>query len=166
MQDSWSSRFNMIIQIKKLNDSGIMPTRGSDSSAGYDLYSTEDYVLAYGERRLFKTGISMKIPDGYYGRIAPRSGLAYKEGLDTMAGVIDSDYLGDIGVILINLKKEYVKYEGDKHAKLEGVPVEITKGMRIGQIIFEKHHEVYFHCVDELEQTSRGKSGLGSTGTH
>ena len=156
----------MIIQIKKLDDSGIMPTRGSDSSAGYDLYSTEDYVLAYGERRLFKTGISMKIPDGYYGRIAPRSGLAYKEGLDTMAGVIDSDYLGDIGVILINLKKEHFWYEGDKLTKLEGVPVEITKGMRIGQIIFEKHHEVYFHCVDELEQTSRGKSGLGSTGTH
>ena len=156
----------MIIQIKKLNDSGIIPTRGSDNSAGYDLYSTEDYVLAYGERRLFKTGISMKIPDGYYGRIAPRSGLAFKEGLDTMAGVIDSDFLGDIGVILINLKKEYVKDEGDRHAKLEGVDVEITKGMRIGQIIFEKHHEAYFHRVNELDKTSRGENGLGSTGTH
>ena len=77
------------IQIKKANDTITTPTHGTDFSAGYDLYSTEEYTLKPLERKLFKTGITVAIPYGMYGRIAPRSGLAYKDGLDVMAGVID-----------------------------------------------------------------------------
>ena len=93
----------MNISIKKLNELAIIPTRGSEHAAGHDLYATEEYTLKPLERKLFKTGISMAITEGMYGRIAPRSGLAYKAGIDVMAGVIDEDYRGDVGVILINL---------------------------------------------------------------
>jgi dUTP pyrophosphatase len=86
------------VSITKLNKSAIVPTRGSMKAAGYDLYTTEFHVLKPGERKLFKTGLSMAIPSGMYGRIAPRSGLALKNGLDVLAGVIDEDYRGEIGI--------------------------------------------------------------------
>ena len=79
----------MIIKIKKLIDDAIVPCRGSEHAAGYDLYSLESYELEVGERHAFKTGISMEIPNNLYGRIAPRSGLAVKKGIDTLAGTID-----------------------------------------------------------------------------
>jgi len=78
-----------ILQIKKLNPLAMTPIRGSSKSAGYDLFSTEDFVLMPMKRHLFKTGLSISIPQGIYGRIAPRSGLAFKDGIDTLAGVID-----------------------------------------------------------------------------
>ena len=140
----------MQIQIKKLNDKAIIPTYGSSLAAGCDLYSTEFYVLKPGERKLFKTGISMTIPDGFYGRIAPRSGLAYKDGIDVLGGVIDSDYLGDVGILLINLGS---------------VEKNIFVGDRIAQIIFENCTRAEFFETDKLEQTTRSENGFGSTGT-
>ena len=86
----------------------MIPARANKTDAGYDLWSVESYTLKPLERKLFKTGISVEIPEGHYGRIAPRSGLAYKHGLDVLAGVIDSSYRGEIGVILINLSNEEV----------------------------------------------------------
>lgn len=140
---------NMVtIKIKKSNDLAKTPTRGSDFAAGYDLYSTEDYTLKPLERKLFKTGISIAIPNGLYGRIAPRSGLAYKDGLDVMAGVIDEDYRGDVGVILINL--------GDK-------PKEIKTGDKIAQIIFENYTAATFEDSAELPASVRAEGGFGST---
>lgn len=136
------------LQFKKLSTTAIMPTRGSASAAGYDLYSTEDYTLKPLERKLFKTGISMAIPQGLYGRIAPRSGLAYKDGIDTMAGVIDEDYRGDVGVILINLG------QADKSIKA---------GDKIAQIIFEHYNAMTFEEVAELATTIRAEGGFGST---
>lgn len=138
------------MKIKKLLDNAVTPKKGSDGAAGYDLYSTDSYTLKPGERRLFKTGISMAIPSHLYGRVAPRSGLAYKSGIDVMAGVIDSDYRGDIGVILINHGvHNFVVNEGD----------------RIAQLIFEKIGYVdYFDVVDELPDSVRGEGGYGHTG--
>jgi len=77
------------MKLKKLLENAIIPTKGSNGAAGYDLYATENCKLKPGERKLFKTGISLAIPQHLYGRIAPRSGLAYKHGIDVLAGVID-----------------------------------------------------------------------------
>jgi dUTP pyrophosphatase len=92
----------------------------------------------------------MEIPDGYYGRIAPRSGWALKYGVDTLAGVIDSDYRGEVGVILYNTDKE--------------IPFNIKMGDRIAQIVFEKYYTFDIEVSDEISKTSRGDGGFGSTG--
>ena len=112
----------MFVYVKKLNPLAGIPTRANSSDAGFDLYSTETYLLKPFERKLFKTGISIEIPTGNYGRIAPRSGLAYKHGIDTLAGVLDSNFRGEVGVILINL--------GDKD-------FQVSQGERIAQLIIE-----------------------------
>ena len=137
------------IQIKKLSELAKIPTRGSIFAAGYDLYSTEDYTLNPLERYLFKTGISIAIPQGNYGRIAPRSGLAYKDGIDVMGGVIDQDYRGNVGVILINF--------GSSEKK-------ITNGEKIAQLIIEPYVSVIFQETDNLPETNRGSGGFGSSG--
>ena len=133
---------------KKTNPLAITPSRGSDFAAGYDLYSTEEYTLKPLERKLFKTGISIAIPGGLYGRVAPRSGLAYKDGIDVMAGVIDEDYRGDVGVILINLGSV------DKAIKPED---------KIAQIIFEHYNEATLSEVADLPPSVRGAGGFGSS---
>jgi len=136
------------IAFNKSNELAKTPTRGSDFAAGYDLYSTEEYTLKPLERHLFKTGLSIAIPTGLYGRIAPRSGLAYKDGLDVMAGVIDEDYRGDVGVILINLGS---------------VDKKIAVGDKIAQIIFENYTVATFVDTNDLSKTLRGVGGFGST---
>jgi dUTP pyrophosphatase len=137
----------MNVKIKKLNDKAVMP-QWNNKSAGCDLFSTEEHIILPGERHLFKTGISMAIPEGLYGRIAPRSGLAFKYGFDVMAGVIDEDYRGEIGVILINLGQ---------------TPVTVLEGDKIAQLIIEKCHRVAFEWADSLDETVRGAGGYGST---
>ena len=136
------------VSITKLESKAIVPTRGSTGAAGYDLCTTEFGILKPGERKLFKTGLSMSIPSGMYGRIAPRSGLAYKKGIDVMAGVIDEDYRGEIGVILINLGQE---------------DVNVVVGDKIAQIIFEFYNTVDFVETTGLDNTQRGEGGFGST---
>lgn len=136
------------LQVKKLNELAVLPSKGSPQSAGYDLATIEEYTLAPMERKLFKTGLSLAIPQGMYGRIAPRSGLAFKDGIDVLAGVIDEDYRGEIGVVLINLGKTEKKFNvGDK----------------VAQIIFEIYNNVDPQFVAELNQTVRGSGGFGST---
>lgn len=138
----------MNVQIKKLNDNAIIPV-WNNKSAGCDLSSIEAHVLKPGERKLFKTGLSIAIPSRLYGRIAPRSGLAYKSGIDVLAGVIDEDYRGEIGVILINLGQE------DKV---------VNVGDKIAQLIFENCYRADFEVVTDLDDTNRGAGGFGSTG--
>ena len=138
------------IEIKKLSENAIIPTQGTVYAAGYDLYAAEDAVIVCGSRKLVKTNISMSIPAGYYGRIAPRSGLAYKNGIDVLAGVIDSDYRGDIGVILYNTDKN--------------IDFGIKKGDRIAQIIFETCYSASFSEIQDLNETARQSGGFGSTG--
>ena len=138
------------INVKKLSENATIPTQGTVFAAGYDLYAAEDAVVVCGTRKLIKTNISMEITPGYYGRIAPRSGLAYKNGIDVLAGVIDSDYRGDIGVILYNTDANI-----DFHVK---------KGDRIAQIIFEACYSATLNNVDNLDNTLRQSCGFGSTG--
>lgn len=139
----------MKIEIKKLSENATLPTQGSEYAAGYDLYAAEQGVVPSECRLLIKTNISVSIPDGYYGRIAPRSGLAYKSGIDVMAGVIDADYRGDIGVILYNTDVKDFEFQ---------------KGDRIAQLIIEKCHKVEWQEVSELEDSVRSEGGFGSTG--
>lgn len=141
------------MNIKLLSDKAVVPSKGSSLAAGYDLYSTESHTINPGERKVFKTGISLAIPQGYYGRIAPRSGLAVKHGIDILAGVIDSDYRGEIMVSLINLSSESLTLPIIKDGKETA----------IAQIIFEKHHNVNFDVVENLDTTFRGSGGFGST---
>lgn len=137
----------MKVKIKKLNDAAVVPV-WNNKSAGCDLSSLESYVLKPGERKLFKTGLSIAIPTGLYGRVAPRSGLAYKSGIDVMAGVIDEDYRGEVGVILINLGQD------DKS---------IVAGDKIAQLIFENYTRCEFELENNLDETNRGNGGFGST---
>jgi dUTP pyrophosphatase len=138
------------INVKKLSENATIPTQGTKFAAGYDLYAAEDEVVVCGTRKLIKTNISMEITPGYYGRIAPRSGLAYKSGIDVLAGVIDSDYRGDIGVILYNTDKN--------------IDFKIKKGDRIAQIIFEACYSATLNTVENLDNTLRQGGGYGSTG--
>lgn len=140
----------MNIQIKKLSDQAKIPTQGSKYAAGYDLYAAEEVLVNTMGRKLVKTNISISVPEGYYGRIAPRSGLAYKNGIDVLAGVIDSDYRGDIGVILFNSD--------------HNLDFQVNVGDRIAQIIIEKCHSVNWDTVENLEASVRSEKGFGSSG--
>jgi dUTP pyrophosphatase len=139
----------MQVQIKKIHDDAHSPSRNSAGDAGYDLYAIGHDIIKAGERQLVSTGISISIPRGYYGRVAPRSGLALRDGIDVLAGVIDAGYRGEVGVILMNF--------GDKNFAFR-------KGDRIAQLIIEKCHEVEWQEVDELNGTTRGDDGFGSSG--
>jgi len=138
------------IPIKLLSNLAKPPTQGTQFSAGYDLYSAEYVVLPKLGRKLIKTNVSMAIPMNHYGRIAPRSGLAYKNGIDILAGVIDSDYRGDIGIILYNTDKDS--------------DFEVKIGDKIAQIIIEHCSSVNFIKTENLPITKRGEGGYGHTG--
>ena len=99
---SSSSALRLLVQRHPAHPLAKLPTRGSALAAGYDLYSAEKVVLPRGGRKVVQTGICLAIPTGHYGRVAPRSGLASKHGIDTGAGVIDEDYRGLLGVLLFN----------------------------------------------------------------
>ena len=126
----------------------IMPTRGTDGAAGYDLYAIEDVTINCFQFIPVSTGVSMAIPTGHYGRIAPRSGLSVKHGVMVGAGVIDSDYRGEIKVALATLNGVY----------------EFKKGDRIAQIIIEPVVTPELVQVDSLDDSERGDGGFGSTG--
>jgi len=136
------------MKVHLIDEKARVPTRGSDLAAGYDLYSTESHTLQQFDRVAVGTGITVGIEPGWYGRIAPRSGLAAKHGIDVLAGVIDADYRGEVLVVLINLGK--LRYD-------------ISVGDRIAQIIFEP---CWYGCLEfsSLSDSERGSSGLGSTG--
>jgi dUTP pyrophosphatase len=140
----------MDISIKLLSDLARMPTQGTAFSAGYDLYAAESAVIPKFSRKLIKTNISLAIPINYYGRIAPRSGLAFKNGIDVLAGVIDSDYRGDIGVIL---------YNTDNNNDFS-----VAVGDKIAQIIIEQCVHSDFVKVKELSGSKRDKGAYGHTG--
>ena len=142
---------NFSMNIKKLNENATVPTYGSVSAAGADLYSCETVTVAPGETVLVHTGIAMSIPDGYVGLIYARSGLATKRGLApaNKVGVIDSDYRGEVMVALHN------------HGKVEQT---VDAGERIAQIVFTPYVAADFSVVEELDSTDRGAGGFGSTG--
>jgi len=135
--------------VKKLDESAVAPSRGSELAAGYDLSSIVDVVVPSLGRVAVSTGIAVKVPVGTYGRVAPRSGLAFKHGIDVLAGVVDADYRAEVKVILYNTS---------------GVDYEIKKGDRVAQLVIEKIEMLDVALVDELDETVRGGGGFGSTG--
>jgi dUTP pyrophosphatase len=138
------------LKFRKLHTEARLPTRGSRFAAGLDLYSVEGLTIRAGERAVVRTGLSVAIPVGFYGRVAPRSGLAIEHGLDVLAGVIDSDYRGELRCAIINLGRE---------------PVSIEVGQRVAQLIIETIATPEPAWADELEETARGAGGFGSTGS-
>lgn len=137
------------LHFKKLDPRALLPTRGSSFAAGLDLYSLEPLVLDPGQRMTARTGLAVAVPAGYYGRVAPRSGLASKQGLDVLAGVIDADYRGEIGCLLHNTGAETIA---------------LPEQSKICQLIIEKIITPAAVWADDLSNTERGSGGFGSTG--
>ncbi len=142
---------NIEVKIKKLTESAIIPTYGSEFSAGADLYSVESSTIPPHKTVLIKTGISLEIPQGFVGLIYARSGISVKRDLApaNKVGVIDSDYRGEILVALHN--------HGDDMQS-------VSAGERIAQIVFTPYYKAEFNCQDSLNETLRGENGFGSTG--
>ncbi len=128
-----------------------LPSYKTAAAAGMDLSAAEDGVIAPGERKLIPTGISMEIPDGFEGQIRPRSGLAINYGIGMLnaPGTIDSDYRGEVKIILFNSG---------------ATPFTYKCGDRIAQIVFSKIYRASLETVEQLSQTKRGTGGFGSTG--
>jgi dUTP pyrophosphatase len=139
----------MSLGVKKLTYDAILPTRGSDGAVGYDLYSNCDGVIEGGNRGLISTGIAVSLPPGVYGRVAPRSGLAMKNGIQVGAGVIDPDYTGELKVLLFN--------HGSKD-------LEVKMGDRVAQLVLERCETPPVEEIGLLQETIRGDGGFGSTG--
>ena len=141
------------LKIKKLDKNAIIPkaVHGMKEDAGLDLHSIEENILMPGDFLLFKTGISIELPSFYVGKVAPRSGLAYKYGVTVLnaEGTIDPGYRGDVGVILVNHGWE---------------PYEVKKGDRIAQLIIHKYEPVNLIELDNLEISQRGDAGFGDSG--
>jgi dUTP pyrophosphatase len=137
------------IKIKKLAEGARLPARASQHDAGADLFCLEGFTLAPGERKLIPTGLAIEVPPGYYGRVGPRSGLAVKQGIDTMAGIVDSGYRGHLQVLLINLGRDPISFEA---------------GARIAQLVIERIAVCDFEWAEELSDTERGAGGFGSSG--
>ena len=148
-KESTPSIVKNTLKVKKLSENSTIPKRGSTYAAGYDLYSAYDLEVPAKGKALVKTDISIAIPTKCYGRIAPRSSVAWKHHIDVGAGVIDSDYRGNIGVVLFN------------HSD---VTYKINKGDRIAQIILERIITPDVEEIDELPETKRGSKGFGSSG--
>jgi dUTP pyrophosphatase len=132
-------------------DGLALPTRATPGAAGYDIASAEDGALAPMERRLFRTGFAIAVPEGFECQVRPRSGLALRHGvtLPNTPATIDSDYRGELMIMLVNLGAERF---------------EITRGMRIAQLVIARVEPVSFQPVAELPDTARGAGGFGSTG--
>ena len=148
-----------------------MPNKAHAWDAGYDLYAAESLSIGPMERKVVHIGIEIELPTGYYGRIAPRSGLAVKSGIDVLAGVVDCGYRDEIRVVLINLNLPQILFanQNDKrgitNTRLFGDKNrhDINVGDRIAQLIVEKCHNVTWLEGDDLSQTDR-KGGFGSSG--
>ena len=140
-----------MLRVKKLHKEAVLPVRGSPGAAGYDLTSTESHIILPGHRAIVGTGIALELPEGTYGRVAPRPGLAVKNGLQVGAGVVDRDYRGELKVVIFNhdISNSYT----------------IKPGYRVAQLVLEKIDcpEVE-EILDTLQETERGDGGFGSTG--
>ncbi len=149
MESTLTKMNSVRIKIKKLSLDAIIPSYAHEGDAGMDLFSSEEIVIAGGERKLVKTGISIELPEGFVALIWDKSGLALKNGIKTMGGVIEHTYRGEYGIILFNSSKEDFK---------------IKKGQKIAQILIQPIFTANIEEVEELTKTKRGSSGFGSTG--
>ena len=141
------------IQLQRLpHGEGLpIPARATEHAAGLDVVAAEDLTLEPGQRHAVATGFAIAIPEGYEVQVRPRSGLALKHGITCLnaPGTIDSDYRGEVKVILANLGSE---------------PFEVRRGERIAQLVPATVLQADFREVEQLSETSRGAGGFGSTG--
>lgn len=142
------------IKLKIINHSGMpLPEYKTEHSAGIDLMAAIDEAITLKplQRKLIKTGLFIQLPVGFEAQVRPRSGMALKHGITVLntPGTIDSDYRGEIGVILVNLSEEEYR---------------IQRGERIAQLVIARHERAVFIEVEQLEETIRGEGGFGSTG--
>ena len=140
-----------VIYVKKLDSYAVEPTQATSGSSGFDVTCVQSHIIPPGERLVCPTGLAFGIPQGYEIQVRPRSGLAAKKGITVLnaPGTIDSDYTGEVCVILLNT--------GDEH-------VRILMGERIAQLVVAKISDPFFVPTDELRATFRGDDGFGSTG--
>lgn len=135
--------------IVKVSGTGAPPEYATEGAAGADLRAAADAVLEPGARAAVPTGLRLEIPPGHVGLVWPRSGLAVRHGIDTLAGVIDSDYRGEVAVVLVNHGTETVR---------------IAAGDRIAQFLVQKVERARFEASDALAASARDAGGFGSTG--
>ena len=143
----------MEIELKLLDKEMTPPAYAYEGDAGCDLYSRVDKTLKPGERAMIPTGVAIAIPDGYAGFVQPRSGLAAKHGVSIVntPGLIDSKYRGEVCVILVNHDPQ--------------TDFQINRGDRIAQLVIQRVEHAKFRLVDELDETTRGAGGFGSSDT-
>ncbi|MFC1705023.1 dUTP diphosphatase [Nanoarchaeota archaeon] len=143
----------MKLKIQKVVDDVKVPSYAHPGDAGMDLYAAEECVLKPGERKLINTGIKIGLPVGYEAQVRPKSGLALKHGISIVntPGTVDAGYRGLVGVIAINHGTEEFKVE---------------KNQKIAQMVINKIEAADIEEVPELDDTTRGEGGFGSTGTH
>jgi dUTP pyrophosphatase len=151
-----------VLKVKKMHRDSLLPTRGSDKAAGYDVYAyvpdetfddgtviKKEIVIDPKQRKLVGTGLMVIVPEGHYGRVAPRSGLAVKKCVDVAAGVVDEDYRGELKVVLVN--------NGN-------YPFVVRTGDKIAQLICERISYPSIEQIETVDETKRGTGGFGSTG--
>ena len=138
-----------ILKVQKLNNNAALPKRSTGGAAGYDLCASQSCTISAGGKGLVPTGLSISFLAGLYARIAPRSGLALKKFIDVGASVVDADYRGEVGVVLLN--------HGDQDFK-------VNMGDRIAQLILERIDTPPVVEVSGLGETVRGTGGFGSIG--
>ena len=139
----------MKILAKKLYPDAQLPQTMRPGDAAMDFYAYRDYELKPGQRVIVETGVAIAIPLGYWGNVRDRGGLPAKHGIHTMGGVFDSNYRGDVSIIMINLGQEIYN---------------IKKGDRIAQMIIEKHEDIEVEEASELDDTNRGENRFASSG--
>ncbi len=132
-----------------VGETGALPEYSSTGAAGADLRSSSAVEIAPGARAAVPTGLRLQIPPGHVGLVWPRSGLAVRHGIDTLAGVVDSDYRGEVRVVLVN--------HGD-------APFRIEKGDRVAQLLVQRVERAAFAAVATIDETERGEGGFGSSG--
>ncbi len=137
------------VKIHRIDKNVELPKYAKQGDAAFDLRSSEDKILKSGDKHIVKTGIRLAIPEGYVGLVWDRSGVAAKHGVHCMAGVIDSGYRGEVGVVMKNLSNE---------------DFTIEKNMRIAQMLIQPVAAAKITEVEELEETERNSGGFGSTG--
>lgn len=139
----------MKLKVKKLHPDAILPNYAHAGDAGLDIHSVEDITIKSGERALISTGLSMEFPEGHVCLIWDKSGMAAKNGIKTMGGVIEHTYRGEYKIVMFNTSKEDLK---------------ISKGQKIAQALIQPIITAEIEEVQELSETTRGNDGFGSTG--
>jgi dUTP pyrophosphatase len=140
---------NLRVKIKRLHDAAVIPQYQSQGAAGFDLHASEGITIPVGEHRLIKTGLAFELPPHHEMQIRSRSGLALKKGIQAHVATIDSDYRGEVGVILFNFGNQ---------------PFVVEQNDRIAQALVAPVLQAQFVEADELSETSRGSNGFGSSG--